>query len=182
MKKHLSYVLLALVALSAACNSASNNSGDNASTSDSTEKTSTNFPFTKEKGRDWEINKDDANTLIALNALKAIENKDYQAISNSTADSVKSDIDGLKFSGTKAQMMQANKDFFATLKNIKIVPHDWVSVINRDKSQEWVSVWYSQYWEDQKGKKDSLNVFNDIRLKNGKIIEWDEFIQHFPKP
>lgn len=184
MKNFRTALLVIGIVLFNSCNQSTDKStgqskpaGQNPSTS-----TKTQFPYTKNTDRNWDINMNDSNTLIALNALKAIERKDYQAISNVTADSIKSDIDGLKFNGTKAQMMKANKDFFSTLKNIRIVPQDWVSVINKDKSQEWVSVWYTQYWEDLKGKRDSLNVFNDIRLQQGKIVEWDEYIQHFPKP
>ena len=177
MKKYLS--IIACAALLAACSTSTPNSEETADTSAVVD---AKFPFAKQKGQDWEINKDDANTVIALNALKSIERKDYKAIGDDTADSVKSEIDGLKFNGTKAEMMKANKDFFATLRSIKIVPNDWLSVVNKDKSQEWVRVWYSQYWEDMQGKRDSINVFNDIRLRSGKITEWNEYLQHFPKP
>lgn len=177
MKNYLSIIICA--ALLAACSSPTSDASE---TVDTSVVVKTNFPFAKQKGKDWEINKDDANTVIALNALKSIERKDYKAISDDTADSIKSEIDGLKFNGTKAQMMKANKDFFATLRSIKIVPNNWLSVVNKDKSQEWVRVWYSQYWEDMQGKRDSINVFNDIRLKSGKITEWNEYLQHFPKP
>jgi hypothetical protein len=183
MKNLFNGAIIMLTVCCTACNSkSSTGSNENSDTTKTVAATPTKFPYTKTKNRDWEINKDETNTLTALNALKAIENKDYQAISNSTADSIKSEIDGLRFKGTKAQMMEENKKFFATLKNIKIVPHDWESVIDKNKSEEWVSVWYTQYWEDMKGKRDSLNVFNDIGFKDGKIIQWDEYIQHFPKP
>lgn len=177
MKKYLS--IIASAALLASC---SNPTSDTNETVETNVVVDTKLPFAKQNGQDWEIIKDDANTVIALNALKSIERKDYKAIGDDTADSVKSEIDGLKFNGTKAEMMKANKDFFATLKSIKIVPNDWISVVNKDKSQEWVRVWYSQYWEDMQGKRDSINVFNEIRLKSGKITEWNEYLQHFPKP
>jgi hypothetical protein len=182
MKNLLNCAIIMLTVFCAGCNSNSNTSSKESSdTTNTVAAAETKLPYTKPKNKDWEINKDEQNTLIALNALKAIENKDYQAISNSTADSIRSEIDGLRFKGTKAQMMEENRKFFATLKNIKIVPHDWESVIDKNKSEEWVSVWYTQYWEDMKGKRDSLNVFNDIGFKDGKIIQWNEYIQHFPK-
>ena len=182
MKKCTTFVLISSIALITACKSPGNKTPEDNQNSDNKTVDNRKLPYTKEKNTDWEVNEDNANTLIVLNALKAIENKDYQALSNTTADSIRSDIDGLKFNGTKAQMMKANKDFFATLKNIRIIPQDWISVINKDKSQEWVRVWYTQYWEDLKGKSDSLKVFNDIKLKEGKINQWNEYIQHFPKP
>jgi uncharacterized protein YcfL len=182
MKNCLPVILISFAAFCMACNSPTDTTTDNNKTADSSTTSNTKFPFTKQKGLDWEINKDDANTLTVLNVLKAMESKDYEAIGKTTADSIKSNIDGLKFNGTKAQMIEANKQFFATLKNIRIVPQDWISVVNKDKSQEWVRVWYTQYWEDMKGTRDSLNVFNDIQLKQGKVTQWNEYIQHFPKP
>ena len=52
---------------------------------------------------------------------------------------------------------------------------DWESVISKDKKEEWVTLWYSQTWEDMNGKTDSLAVIDDLRLKDGKIIRLDEY-------
>ena len=171
-------LLLSLTALGSACNNSSADSKNNSS--DSTNKA--DLPYTKSSKYDWEFNKDQKNEAIVLNVFKAMEDLDHEEIGKYTADSIASNIDGLKFNGTRAEIMQANKDFFATLKSLKVVPHDWRSVTNKDKSEEWVSVWFTQYTEDRKGKRDSLNVFNDIRLADGKIKAWNEYIQHFPKP
>ena len=43
-----------------------------------------------------------------------------------------------------------------------------------------VSVWYKQSWVNPKGIADSVNCVNDAKLVNGKIVEFDEYIQHFP--
>ena len=51
---------------------------------------------------------------------------------------------------------------------------DWESVISKDKSMEYVSLWYKEMWEDAKGKKDSLEQMDDLRMKNGKIIGLNE--------
>jgi len=181
MKNFRLLLLLSFVAYCSACSGPAGNTNKDNKPADSIAAEKVKLPFTKTNDTDWEINQDDANTITVLNVLKAIEGKNFHVIGEATADSIKSDIDGLKFNGTKAQMIDANKDFFATLKNIRIVPHDWISVVNKDKSQEWVRVWYTQYLEDVSGKRDSLNVFNDIRLREGKITVWNEYIQHFPK-
>ncbi|MDQ6889125.1 MAG: hypothetical protein M3Z56_02435 [Bacteroidota bacterium] len=52
---------------------------------------------------------------------------------------------------------------------------DWESVISKDKSEEWVTIWYRQKWEDMNGRKDSTDVVNDLKLKNGKIMRLDEY-------
>jgi hypothetical protein len=53
--------------------------------------------------------------------------------------------------------------------------YDWESVISKDKSEEWVTLWYSQKWETPKGAKDSTDVIDDLQLKNGKIIRLSEY-------
>jgi hypothetical protein len=161
--------------IAAACNNTS-------ATSDDTKISKAELPYTKNAKYDWQFNPDQKNEVIVLNVFKAMESLDHETIGKHTADSIESNIDGVKFNGTRAQIMQLNKDFFASLKTLKVVPQDWRSVINKDKSEEWVSVWFSQYWEDKGGKKDSIKVFNDIKLADGKITAWNEYLQHFPKP
>ena len=167
-----------LVLFASACNNKPADHQTNISTADSSK---VKLPYTKSSQYNWEFNKDPKNEAVVLNVFKAMENLDYKTIGGYTADSLESNIDGVKFNGTRAQIMQLNKDFFAGLKTLKVVPQDWRSVINQDKTEEWVSVWFSQYWEDRTGKRDSLKVFNDIRLKNGRITAWNEYIQHFPR-
>ncbi len=57
--------------------------------------------------------------------------------------------------------------------NIKM--DDWESVTSKDKKDEWVTMWYRQRWEDNKGIKDSVDVVNDLKMKDGKIIRLDEY-------
>lgn len=55
---------------------------------------------------------------------------------------------------------------------------DWEPVISEDKKEEWVTIWYRQIQTDQKGVTDSMNVINDAKFKNGKIVVLNEYIQH----
>lgn len=174
MKTLNALLLLSFAAFTSACN--------NNPTTTTTEIIKANLPYTKSSKFNWQFNQDHKNEAIVLNVFKAMEQLDHESIGKYTADSIESNIDGVKFKGTRAQIMQLNKDFFATLKTLKVVPTDWRSVVNEDKTEEWVSVWFTQHWEDNKGQKDSVNVFNDIKLKNGKIKVWNEYLQHFPKP
>lgn len=180
MKTFNALLLLGFGAISSACNNGPTTSKTSEALKSNTAKT--DLPYTKSNKYNWEFNQDQKNEAIVLDVFKAMEQLDHETIGNHTADSIESNIDGVKFKGTREQIMQLNKDFFATLKTLKVVPTDWRSVVNQDKSEEWVSVWFTQHWEDKKGQKDSVNVFNDIRLEDGKITAWNEYLQHFPKP
>ena len=184
MKTAHTLLLLGFAAITSACNNSKETTSTETNTETTTKQTATttNLPYTKNSKYNWEFNPDQKNEAIVLNVFKAMEQLDHQTIGKFTADSIVSNIDGVKFKGTREQIMQLNKDFFATLKTLNVVPTDWRSVISKDKSEEWVSVWFTQHWEDQKGQHDSVNVFNDIKLKDGKITAWNEYLQHFPKP
>ena len=57
----------------------------------------------------------------------------------------------------------------------------YVSVISADKKTEWVTLFYKQSCKDAKGVADSVNVVNDIRMENGKMVQLDEKVSHFQK-
>jgi hypothetical protein len=64
--------------------------------------------------------------------------------------------------------------------NVTVYMQDWESVISKDKQDEWVTLWYKQVWTDKKGKMDSMEVVNDAKIVNGKIVVLDEAIRHYP--
>ena len=57
---------------------------------------------------------------------------------------------------------------------------DFESVKFKDEKEEWVSLWYKEIWEDQKGKKDSVQTMDDLRIENGKIALLNQKVRHFP--
>lgn len=189
MKNLFAITIIGLAALSTACNSSERNdkqqndttaSALSPSETNANSLSQANTPFLKNTKSNWEANTDPTNTEIVLNVLKAMEKLDHQEIGKYTADSIESKIDGAHFYGTKAQLMDLNKQFFATLKNLKVKLTDLQSITNKDNSEQWIRLMYTQTTEDLKGKRDSLNVFNDISVLDGKITAWNEYIQHFP--
>ena len=64
--------------------------------------------------------------------------------------------------------------------DLAVTMYDYESVISADKKDEYVTLWYKQTWKDEKGKADSMNVVDDCKMKNGKMIELDEKVQRFP--
>jgi len=133
-----------------------------------------NYPYSIEHPDNWEMG-NTSNTLAALNSLKAWEEGKVDESVKYFADSVQ-----LKFDGFEKKLSNDSLKIFFTgarnsYKNVKIKMGDWESVVSKDKKEEWVTVWYRQSWETQKGKKDSADVINDIQMKDGKIIELNEY-------
>lgn len=169
------FLVLSSAVILASCNTGSNTKTD--AGSDSTAKATTvqkmDYPYSIDHPDYWEIGSQQ-NTFNALSSLKAWENKNLDECLKYFADSVQVDFDGLS--------KKVSKDSLRVLitpgkntKNITIKMQDWESVISKDKKQEWVTIWYRQFGESMDGKKDSVDVINDIKMKDGKIQTLDEY-------
>lgn len=125
---------------------------------------------------------DPHHAVMVMKSLKAYENGDIETSLSAFGDSVQVRFDGYfaKLSHDSLKnMLQQSRDQLASQ---KIEMNDWESVISQDKRTEYVTLWYKEVNTDKKGKTDSINVVDDLRIANGKIVELDQKIQHFPRP
>ncbi|RZJ90214.1 MAG: hypothetical protein EOO20_08775 [Chryseobacterium sp.] len=138
----------------------------------------TKYPYEFKKVQEWEMNKDAKNGLTTLNVIKSFENMDTLAMGKLLHDSVWFNLDGYKFKGTKSQFLKDVTGEFARMRNLKIEMEDMESVINKDKTEEWVSLWYKQVTTTKDGKVDTIQLYNDFKLKDGKVQGMSEYVQH----
>ncbi|MBN9351617.1 MAG: hypothetical protein J0H55_13130 [Chitinophagaceae bacterium] len=132
-----------------------------------------NYPYKIDHPDYWETGSQQ-NTFNALSALKAWENGNIGQSLTYFADTVHVQFDGIDKKvprDTFGLMITPNK----SIKKISVKMQDWESVISKDKKEEYVTLWYRQYDENANGKKDSVDVINDIKMKDGKIIGLDEY-------
>ena len=138
------------------------------------------YPYTlDEPYKDWQPgNKQHA--VTAMNSLKGFETGDMNACMAGFGDSVEIRFDYFqqKFSNDSLRAFFTTER--AKYSDIKVKMGDWESVISSDKKSEYVTMWYKQIMTDKNGKTDSLAVINDFKIVNGKIVELDEKIQHYP--
>ena len=130
--------------------------------------------------RNWQMADNNDNTIAALNSLKAFIDKDYTALAATIGDSIEVRLDGYaaKMSRDSAvKVFTAQRPMYVDL---AITLYDYESVVSADKNDEYVTIWYKQTWKDDKGKADSLNIVDDCKMKNGKMIQLDEKVQRFP--
>lgn len=165
--------------------SCNNKSESTASTADTT-KTEVSrsealvYPYTlDEPYKDWQPG-DQKHAVTVMSSLKGFETGDIDAAMAGFGDSVEIRFDYFqaKLSHDSLKKFLANERANYTSMTIKM--GDWESVISKDKKTEYVTLWYRQIWTDKKGKTDSLAVIDDCKIVNGKIVELDEKIQHFP--
>jgi hypothetical protein len=133
-----------------------------------------NYPYTIDHPDNWDMGST-ANTMVALSALKGYETGNIAECMKYFGDSVQLQFDAFdkKLPADSVQALFTKSR--GAMKSMEVKMSDWESVISKDKKEEWVTLWYSQKWEDMKGKKDSANVIDDLKLKDGKIIRLDEY-------
>ncbi|MGZ3838844.1 MAG: hypothetical protein ACXVMS_07730 [Flavisolibacter sp.] len=121
------------------------------------------------------------NTQMVLQSLKSFENGDIDASLTAFADSVELRFDGMegKFSRDSVRAL-FSKDRKAA-KQMKIDMEDFESVRSKDGRDQWVSLWYKQKWQDQKGVWDSLAIMDDLKIVKGKVALLDEKSRHYPR-
>ncbi|MBN8835377.1 MAG: hypothetical protein BGO53_05910 [Sphingobacteriales bacterium 39-19] len=162
------------VALLTACNDAGKSSEktgkDTTSVTMSDQKM--DYPYTIAHPDYWQTGSQQ-NTMNVLKSLKAWENKNMDESISYFADSVEVQFDGID----KKVSRDTLKAWISPSPNIishSVKMQDWESVISNDKKVEYVTIWYREYAETAKGK-DSVDVVNDLRMKDGKIIGIDQY-------
>lgn len=167
--------LLFLAGMACSCNNVETVSKDamKDSTSTATKTTAINYPYTIDHPDNWEAGST-ANLLTALTALKAWEQGKMDESLKYFGDSIRVQFDALDKTMSNDSLKAMFTQGWNRYKTVKVKMEDWESVISKDKSEEWVTVWYKEIWETKQGVKDSSSFINDLQLKGGKIIRLSE--------
>lgn len=170
-------LLLAL----ASCNNTKDAPKEEPKKEDAAKTADAELPFKLAKPyRGWQMMDNNANAAAAMKALKTFQSGDFTGMASTLGDSIEIRLDGMAGTFSRDSAISFFKSAAAQYNNLEITMYDYESVISADKSEEYVTMWYKQVWADGKGKKDSLNIVNDCKMKGGKMVELDEKIQHFP--
>lgn len=175
MKKVLTLCLLICIGIG--CN---NPAEKPTAKSDSSSTVKPVYAYTIEKPDNWEIG-GTANTVSALAALKAMENNKLAECMSYFADTVHWRADYIDAKFSKDSLHALFSSFWSPIATVKIVMHDFESVVSKDKKDEYVTLWYKQIITDKKGQIDSAGAVNDFQFANGKIVALEETTRHFPK-
>jgi hypothetical protein len=137
------------------------------------------YAYTIDHPDNWETGSKQ-NTATVLKSLKAFENNDIATCMQGFADTVRVEMDGFEATLSNDSLKAMFAKERGSLKSMKVNMEDWESVVSKDKSMEYVSLWYKQYVTDANGKVDSLECMDDLRMKNGKIALINEKVRHYP--
>jgi hypothetical protein len=165
-----------------ACNSSDNKTADEPKMGETkvAAMSATDMPYQVKDWGDWQPgNMENAKTAMA--SLKSFCDGNLDACAQTFGDSAELRFDDMvgKFSNDSLKKMLVN--FRSMSKSIDVDMNDFESVKSKDGKQEWVTLWYKQKWEDQKGMWDSAVYTDDLKFENGKITVLDEKTRHYPK-
>jgi len=139
------------------------------------------YAYSIPKPDNWIIDTSNANTQVALNAVKAFENGDTAGLHKCIADSIAFNYDGGKYKGPVKGFLTLSKSYKDSTKVLSIKMYDWEPVVSKDGTEKWVTLWYKQSTTHLNGKTDSVGLVNDFLFKNGKIVRLDEYVRFLPK-
>jgi hypothetical protein len=142
-------------------------------------KGTTIYPFTPKYSLKWQAG-DEKNALIVLNCLKHYVDGDIRGALNDFADTVDFIGDKFHFSGSKDSLKPILDATRSEMVSVSKVFDTWMTTYYPDKKDTWVTLWYTEKWTDKKGKVDSLYYADDVLIKNGKIVVYDEKQRRFP--
>lgn len=175
-------LIFCLAFMLASCNDASKDKKDaEPAKTETPAATEVKLPIPLEKPyRNWQMGSTE-NVVAAMNSLKAYIDKDFTALGATIGDSLELNFDYFHAKLSRDSAVNFFKADRPKYNDLGVTMYDYESVISADKKSEWVTLWYKQYWKDAKGVADSMSVTDDVRLENGKMVELDEKVSHFPK-
>jgi hypothetical protein len=177
------FFLFSLAAF-AACNSGSDTKVDSMSAKDSatTSNDHVAYAYTADYSSDFEIG-DSRNVNTIFGLYKDWDNNSLDNSKDKFADSVFMVFSsGEVMSGKKDSIIAASKSFRNTMGTVSSRVHAVVPLRSKDKNEDWVLVWFTEYRTDASGKKDSTELQETWRLKDGKADLLYQYQQNKPSP
>jgi hypothetical protein len=137
------------------------------------------YPFVPKYSLKWQPG-DEKNALIVLNCLKNYNAGDMKAAFADIADTVEFIKDQFYFKGSKDSLEAIVGAGRKEMAIVSKVFDAWITTYYPEKDDTWVTLWYTETWIDKKGKTDSLYYVDDVLVKNGKMVVYDEKQRQFP--
>jgi hypothetical protein len=137
------------------------------------------FAYPLKDWGDWQPGSMD-NLKMALQTLKHYETGNIDDCMNGFADSIELRFDDLEGKFSKDSVTKMFRAERSSLKAMEVNMDDYETVKSKDGKQEYVSMWYKQKWQNQKGTWDSVFCMDDLKIVNGKIASIDEKKRKIP--
>lgn len=153
--------------------SCQNGSQQTSSHPDNSPKDSLSFPFTPKYSIHWQPG-DEHNAQIVLNCLKKYVDGDIKGCLAYFADTAGFKADKFNFWGSRDSLETIIGAMRQASVRVSKNFDSWMTLYYPDKKDTWVTLWYTEIMTHKNGKLDSVYYTDDVLVKNGKIILYDE--------
>jgi len=175
--KHALFVSIFVVFLFG-CNSNQDQSG--AKSDSAVAKEQLSYPFTPKYSINWRPG-DEKNALLVLDCLKKYVDGDIKGCVSYFADTAAFIADKFYYRGSRDSLEGVIGSMRNASASVSKNFDSWMTLYYPDKDDTWVTLWYTEKMTDHQGKVDSIYYTDDVLVKNGKIVEYDEKQRLFPK-
>ena len=162
----------------AGCNSNSSRSAGKTDSTIANEKLS--YPFTPKYSINWRPG-DEKNAVMVLSCLRKYVDGDIKGCVSYFADTAEFLADRFHFRGSRDSLENIIGDMRRASASVSKDFDSWMTTYYPDNGDTWVTLWYTEKMTDKQGKQDSVYYADDVLIKNGKIVEYDEKQRLFPK-
>jgi hypothetical protein len=173
------HTLLLMITVSVLGSCHSGSSSSLAGTDSLKAKAPLDYPFKARYSITWQPG-NDSNALVVLNCLKKYVDGDVKGCASYFADTAEFIADKVHFRGSRDDLGKLILSMRSASATVSKEFDSWMSVYYPDKDANWVTLWYTEKMTDQKGKVDSIYYTDDVLVKNGKILLYDEKQRQFP--
>ncbi|HLX91920.1 MAG TPA: hypothetical protein VKR32_09570 [Puia sp.] len=165
----------ALILLISSCT----NSANQANIDSSGEKDTINYPFKTNSSANY-VPGDKKNIVLVLNCLQKYIDNDIKGCVSYFADSAEFIADRFDFKGSRDSLQTIIAAMRGASASVSKNFDTWAALYYPDVNENWVTLWYTEVMKDKNGKIDSIYYTDDVLLKNGKIVLYDEKQRLFP--
>ena len=131
------------------------------------------YPFTPKYSINWRPG-DESNALLVLNCLKKYVEGDIKACVSYFADTAEFIADKFYFRGSRDSLESVIGGMRNASSSVAKDFDSWMTTYYPDKDDTWVTLWYTERMTDKAGRQDSIYYTDDVLIKNGKIVQYDE--------
>ncbi|WP_295668918.1 hypothetical protein [uncultured Mucilaginibacter sp.] len=152
----------------------------NGTKTEATKPDSLNYPFKPRYSINWQPG-DEHNALLVLNCLKKYVAGDIKGSTAYFADTSEFIADKFHFKGSRDSLTKVIGAMRVASTTVSKQFDSWMTVYYPDKKATWVTLWYTEKMTDHDGKTDSIYYTDDVMVKDGKIVLYDEKQRTFPE-
>jgi hypothetical protein len=117
-----------------------------------------------------------------LQVWKMFETANVAAMKPYFADTVTyEDASGMRFYGPTDKLLAYAKKDIEDLDSMRFDISMWQSSHSNDKHEDWVNIWSTERRYPHKGMPDTVLMQENWRLKDGRIVYFNQYLAKLPK-